>query len=513
MRFIRSTFRRYLSHVSLQLLGIGASGRDRSFRLPAYKQALVGSELLDWMSGQLWCASRARAIELGQMMLNAGYLQPAPPHADHVSPSASISHLPPQQQQSKRGSIHSLGSFSFAGPLSLHAPASDPRVFSGGETLYKLGSGAPDSPTAEEEKEEGAPPTGSSAGSKPDFDLLVIGGGSAGIAAATFAEKLGVRVALVERGRLGGDATWAGAVPLAALAQVAKVMHAARGAASYGVHTGAVKVDMVHVRAHIMRAIHDVYSLESTPAHLARRGIEVIHGAAAFVDATTVEVTPASAAASGGGALASGAASGDEDVTAAAWLGSAALSREPSSRHSFRMRTGSFTSRASFHEPNDPKAFAGLDPSPSSAALGPGSGLPPRSRAGSSASAAGSGSAANESKLVDVTGTAATTTSSLPAAAPAATPSGVTLAAGSIRDAVSRRAGSAALLPSDGGVGSGGDSATRSPGQTAEDLFEPEHKAAEQARHGAGALSRGKQFELGRHAATSTVRCSSGRRR
>ena len=45
------------------------------------------------------------------------------------------------------------------------------------------------------------------------YDLVVIGGGSAGLTAAGFADRLGKKVALVERDRLGGDCTWTGCIP------------------------------------------------------------------------------------------------------------------------------------------------------------------------------------------------------------------------------------------------------------------------------------------------------------
>ena len=42
------------------------------------------------------------------------------------------------------------------------------------------------------------------------YDLAVIGAGSAGLVAATFAARIGAKVALVERDRIGGDCTWTG---------------------------------------------------------------------------------------------------------------------------------------------------------------------------------------------------------------------------------------------------------------------------------------------------------------
>ena len=45
------------------------------------------------------------------------------------------------------------------------------------------------------------------------FDIAVIGAGSAGLTAARFTARLGQRVALIEANRVGGDCTWTGCVP------------------------------------------------------------------------------------------------------------------------------------------------------------------------------------------------------------------------------------------------------------------------------------------------------------
>jgi pyruvate/2-oxoglutarate dehydrogenase complex dihydrolipoamide dehydrogenase (E3) component len=55
-----------------------------------------------------------------------------------------------------------------------------------------------------------------------DYDLVIIGAGSGGLVAADFAAKLGARVALVEKSRIGGDCTWTGCVPSKALLKAAK---------------------------------------------------------------------------------------------------------------------------------------------------------------------------------------------------------------------------------------------------------------------------------------------------
>ena len=66
------------------------------------------------------------------------------------------------------------------------------------------------------------------------YDFVVIGAGSAGLLAAPLAAKLGVRVALVERDRPGGDCLYTGCVPSKTLLKVAKVAHEMRRAIGSG---------------------------------------------------------------------------------------------------------------------------------------------------------------------------------------------------------------------------------------------------------------------------------------
>ena len=56
-----------------------------------------------------------------------------------------------------------------------------------------------------------------------EYDLTIIGGGSAGLVLAVAGAKLGVKTALVERHRLGGDCLWTGCVPSKAILKSAKI--------------------------------------------------------------------------------------------------------------------------------------------------------------------------------------------------------------------------------------------------------------------------------------------------
>ena len=121
------------------------------------------------------------------------------------------------------------------------------------------------------------------------YDLVVVGAGSAGLAAARFARALGVRVALVEAHRIGGDCTWTGCVPSKALLHAAQVAHYLRHADAVGLPSQAVTADLAAVMAPMHAARARVYALE-TPAALARDGIDVRLGPATFRDPHTLEV-------------------------------------------------------------------------------------------------------------------------------------------------------------------------------------------------------------------------------
>jgi pyruvate/2-oxoglutarate dehydrogenase complex dihydrolipoamide dehydrogenase (E3) component len=122
-----------------------------------------------------------------------------------------------------------------------------------------------------------------------DFDFVVIGAGSGGLTAASFATQLGARVALIEKNRIGGDCTWTGCVPSKALLKVAKVAHNARSAADFGIEVTSHSVDMATVRNYVRHAIASVYQYE-TPEKLSEEGVVVFKGAARFLDTHTIQV-------------------------------------------------------------------------------------------------------------------------------------------------------------------------------------------------------------------------------
>lgn len=125
---------------------------------------------------------------------------------------------------------------------------------------------------------------------KYEYDLLVIGGGAAGLTASGMAASLGARTALVERHRLGGDCTWTGCVPSKGLIKAARVAHTIRTAGRYGIASVDPSIDFAEVMETVRRMREGIYREADSPEVLAERNVEFFSGSATFVDPHTVLV-------------------------------------------------------------------------------------------------------------------------------------------------------------------------------------------------------------------------------
>lgn len=124
---------------------------------------------------------------------------------------------------------------------------------------------------------------------KKDYDLLIIGGGSAGLTAARFARQLDLSVALVEQGRLGGDCTWSGCVPSKTLLRAAKSAQMIKDARRFGITASDPVIDFKSVMRRVDSVVQEIFAGES-PDTLEADGIEVIQGTAKFIDSQRVSV-------------------------------------------------------------------------------------------------------------------------------------------------------------------------------------------------------------------------------
>ena len=121
------------------------------------------------------------------------------------------------------------------------------------------------------------------------FDLAVIGAGSAGLSVAAGAAQLGASVALIERGRMGGDCLNSGCVPSKALLAASHAARAVRDAARFGVIAAEPLIDWDRVRTHVQGIIAEIAPVDSEARYRAL-GATVIRGEARFLDPATLSV-------------------------------------------------------------------------------------------------------------------------------------------------------------------------------------------------------------------------------
>jgi pyruvate/2-oxoglutarate dehydrogenase complex dihydrolipoamide dehydrogenase (E3) component len=122
------------------------------------------------------------------------------------------------------------------------------------------------------------------------YDLLIIGMGSAGMVAAEFASTLGVKVAVAERGRPGGDCLWTGCVPSKALLASAKAAHTIRHADAYGLEAVGPMGDTARVWSRMKQIQERIAATDDDPERFAAMGVDVLAGAARLTSPTTVRV-------------------------------------------------------------------------------------------------------------------------------------------------------------------------------------------------------------------------------
>src|SRR5687767_13353744 len=121
------------------------------------------------------------------------------------------------------------------------------------------------------------------------FDVVVIGGGTAGLVTASGCARLGRRVALIEREALGGDCLWTGCVPTKALVASARLAYMAAHGDAYGFEPMKLEVSPQKIMAS-MRARRKLIEPHDAPEKFIQLGIDVIHGEARLTPGHKVEV-------------------------------------------------------------------------------------------------------------------------------------------------------------------------------------------------------------------------------
>lgn len=120
------------------------------------------------------------------------------------------------------------------------------------------------------------------------FDIVVLGGGSAGYAAAVRGVQLGMTAAVIEKDKLGGTCLHRGCVPTKALLHAAEVADVAREGAMYGVHSHVESIDIGQVNAYREKLVAGKH--KGLQGLLKANKITVIEGEGKLVSANTVQV-------------------------------------------------------------------------------------------------------------------------------------------------------------------------------------------------------------------------------
>ena len=124
--------------------------------------------------------------------------------------------------------------------------------------------------------------------SEQNFDLVVLGGGSGGYAAALRASLLGLTVALIEKDKLGGTCLHRGCIPTKALLHSAEVADAARSASKYGISATFDGVDIAGVTSYREGIVSSKF--KGLEGLIKARKITVIRGEGRLVSPTRVQV-------------------------------------------------------------------------------------------------------------------------------------------------------------------------------------------------------------------------------
>lgn len=125
--------------------------------------------------------------------------------------------------------------------------------------------------------------------SKYDYNIVVIGAGSAGLVSANIAAALQAKVMLIEKHKMGGDCLNTGCVPSKTLLRSAKIISFAKRAQEFGLNNMAVDFDFSKVMEHVQHVITAIAPHDSVERYT-ELGVECIKGEARITAPHQVEV-------------------------------------------------------------------------------------------------------------------------------------------------------------------------------------------------------------------------------
>ncbi len=122
-----------------------------------------------------------------------------------------------------------------------------------------------------------------------DFDLVILGGGSGGYAAALRGAQLGLSVALIEKDKLGGTCLHRGCIPTKALLHAGEIADNSRHASDFGVNAQFISMDMAAVNAYKDGVVSKLH--KGLQGLVKSRNITYVEGTGRLISPNTVEVT------------------------------------------------------------------------------------------------------------------------------------------------------------------------------------------------------------------------------
>ena len=122
-----------------------------------------------------------------------------------------------------------------------------------------------------------------------DNNLVVIGGGSAGLVSAYIAAAVKAKVTLVEKDRMGGDCLNTGCVPSKALIATTKLLARMRRSQELGIHAAHAQVDFREVMERVSRVVREIEPHDSVERYTSL-GVDCLKGTAKITSPWTVEV-------------------------------------------------------------------------------------------------------------------------------------------------------------------------------------------------------------------------------
>lgn len=281
----------------------GVELKDRKYRLSTYKNSFVGKEAVDILVEKGYCKTREEAVQLGNAIMNETKLfeHVCRDHEfkdddlfyhfverGHVSKNQSTGesfnwrdYVAPSQLKSSGSKLQpelKLPDFEELPPGDTHVashvwPLDEHNI----ELLNQVHPRGWVDPNAQNK-----------------YDLVVIGGGPAGLVTAAGAAGVGARVALIEANFLGGDCLNQGCVPSKTLLHAANLCHKLKNTdhlADCGISIdGAVKVDFEKVMERIRRIRAGISHHDSAERFSKELGVEVFIGRGKFASKNTVIV-------------------------------------------------------------------------------------------------------------------------------------------------------------------------------------------------------------------------------